>query len=31
MSEIKWPYANEFGQEEHIQSDVLDLAGGSAG
>ena len=31
MSEIKWPYANEFGQEEHIESDVLVLGGGIAG
>lgn len=31
MSEIKWPYANEFGQEETIESDVLVLGGGIAG
>ena len=31
MSEIKWPYANEFGQEEHIESDVLVLGGGITG
>jgi hypothetical protein len=23
MSEIKWPYANEFGQEEKAECDVL--------
>ncbi len=31
MSEIKWPYANEFGQEEHVEADVLVLGGGIAG
>lgn len=31
MSEIKWPYANEFGQEEQIEADVLVLGGGIAG
>lgn len=31
MSEIKWPYANEFGQEEHMEADVLVLGGGIAG
>lgn len=31
MSEIKWPYANEFGQEEQIEADVLVLGAGIAG
>ena len=31
MSEIKWPYANEFGQEEKIECDVLVLGAGMAG
>ena len=31
MSEIKWPYANEFGKEENIECDVLVLGGGMAG
>lgn len=31
MSDIKWPYSNEFGQEEHVDSDVLVLGGGIAG
>jgi succinate dehydrogenase/fumarate reductase flavoprotein subunit len=31
MSEIKWPYANEFGQEEKAECDVLVLGAGMAG
>jgi len=31
MSELKWPYAIEFGQEETVESDVLVLGGGLAG
>lgn len=31
MSELKWPYAVEFGQEETVESDVLVLGGGLAG
>ena len=31
MQELKWPYANEFGQEETVTSDVLVLGGGLAG
>lgn len=31
MSEIKWPYANEFGQEEETECDVLVLGAGMAG
>ena len=31
MSELKWPYPNEFGQEENVESDVLVLGGGLAG
>lgn len=31
MSEIKWPYENEFGQEEMVEADVLVLGGGIAG
>ena len=31
MSEIKWPYANEFGKEELVEADVLVLGGGLAG
>ncbi len=31
MQELKWPYANEFGQEELVTSDVLVLGGGLAG
>ena len=27
MSEIKWPYNIEFGQEESVESDVLVLGG----
>ena len=28
MQELKWPYANEFGQEEMVTSDVLVLSEG---
>ena len=31
MSLHKWPYANEIGQEEHLECDVLVLGGGLAG
>lgn len=31
MSLHKWPYANEIGQEEHLDCDVLVLGGGLAG
>ena len=31
MSEIKWPYANEYGQEEKAECDVLVLGAGMAG
>ena len=31
MSEIKWPYANEFWQEEEAECDVLVLGAGMAG
>lgn len=31
MEKMKWPYANEFGQEESVTSDVLVLGGGLAG
>ncbi len=31
MQDMKWPYANEFGQEECISCDVLVLGGGLAG
>lgn len=31
MEELKWPYANEFGQEETVTSDVVVLGGGLAG
>ena len=31
MEDIKWPYPNEFGQEETAESDVLVLGGGLAG
>lgn len=31
MKEMKWPYANEFGKEETVISDVLVLGGGLAG
>lgn len=31
MQEMKWPYANEFGQEEVITADVAVLGGGLAG
>ncbi|MEE0740839.1 MAG: FAD-dependent oxidoreductase [Emergencia sp.] len=31
MSQYKWPYANELGQEEHYDCDVLVLGGGLAG
>ena len=31
MEELKWPYPNEFGQEESVTSDVLVLGGGLAG
>ncbi len=31
MYQHKWPYANEFGQQEVVQSDVLVLGGGLAG
>ncbi len=31
MYQYNWPYANEFGQQESIESDVLVLGGGLAG
>ena len=31
MSEMKWPYNIEFGQEESVESDILVLGGGIAG
>lgn len=31
MQEMKWPYANEFGQEEVVTADVAVLGGGLAG
>ena len=31
MAEYAWPYANELGQEERVESDVLVLGGGIAG
>lgn len=31
MGEMKWPYANEFGEEERVSCDVLVLGGGIAG
>ena len=31
MSEMKWPYNIEFGQEECVESDILVLGGGIAG
>lgn len=31
MSEMKWPYKNEFGEEERVNCDVLVLGGGIAG
>ena len=31
MVDMKWPYPDEFGQEETVESDVLVLGGGMAG
>ena len=31
MNEMKWPYANEMGQEERVECDVLVLGAGIAG
>ena len=31
MNEYQWPYANEFGQTEIVESDVVVLGGGLAG
>ena len=31
MSEYKWPYANEYGKTEIVESDVVVLGGGLAG
>lgn len=31
MSQYKWPYKNEIGEEEHLDCDVLVLGGGLAG
>lgn len=31
MAQNRWPYANAFGEEEHLECDVLVLGGGLAG